>query len=200
MKNKKSNSEITYSIALTEELCIKAKNLCHDVYLRVGYIDEPYPDRIIPNDLEHASTYIVAVDNDEVVGTLRLTAGPPFTTLKIWKDNLYADCNKLINDILEGRAFEIGALAVNKEYSSLKISQGLYMSAYNYCAMSGLEYGIISMDARALRTLEMNGWKAIRIGEPKMYFGSLTVPAIMPIIIQPNVSQMYLKTANNLAA
>lgn len=200
MKNNKLNSKIIYSIAITDEFIMKAKNLCHDVYLKTGYINEPYPDRIIPNDLEHASTYIVAIDNNEVIGTLRITAGPPFTTLTVWKDNLFTDCNDLIKNAIDGRAFEIGALAVKKEYSGLKISLGLYMSAYCYCVMLGLEYGVISIDTRALRTLEMNGWKAIRIGEPKMYFGSMTVPAIMPVIIQPISTQPSLITSIYLAA
>jgi hypothetical protein len=200
MKTIERNPELTYSIALTDELCLKAKNLCHDVYLGVGYISESYPDRIIPFELDHASTYILAMDKDEVVGTLRLTAGPPFNTLKVWKDHLYADCNTLINNALNGQSYEIGALAVKKEYSSLKVAQGLYMAAYKCSIMLGLEYGIISMDARALRSLEMKGWKAIRIGEPMEYFGSLTVPAIMPVAIQPFGFTSGYNTNNYLRA
>src|SRR6185436_10337743 len=86
-------SSITYEVAQTETMIRAAKNLCHDVYLQVGYIDQPLPDRIIPYEYDSVATYIVALNEArEVIGTIRLAQGPPFKTLEVWKDKLYPVC------------------------------------------------------------------------------------------------------------
>ena len=181
-----SSCKITFQVADTDKKMLQAKHLCHDVYLNIGYIDAPYPSRIIPFEYEASSTYIIAANHfGEVVGTLRITQGPPFKTLEIWKDRLYSASKDIINDALHSASFEMGALAVRKDFSTMKISWGLYKAAYLYSVAMRLDYGIISMDARALRSLEMLGWFVVKIGEPMNYFGSLTVPGIMPVNQQP---------------
>lgn len=179
-------SSLRVQIADTPELIRAAKNLCHDVYLQVGYIDKPLADRIIPYEYDSTSTYIVALTSmNEVVGTVRVTQGPPFKTFDVWKNSLYASKAALIKSALEGRSFEIGALAVNKNFSAMKISMMLYQAINIWSRTMNLEYAIISMDARALRAMEMQGWLVIKIGEPMDYFGSITVPGIMPVNEQP---------------
>jgi hypothetical protein len=184
MKTTKSTdtATITFEIASSEEMILKAKQLCHDVYLQVGYIKEPLPGRMIPFEYEESSTYIVAINSEqEVVGTVRLTQGPPFKTLKIWEGKLFPAAGGVINDAIHKNTFEIGALAVKKDFSPMKISLGLYKAVYFCSILLKLDYGIICMDARALRSLEMLGWFVEKIGEPMDYFGSLTVPGIMPV-------------------
>ena len=186
ISNSVHSGKITFQVADTNKKIIQAKHLCHDVYLNIGYIDAPYPGKIIPYEYEASSTYIIAMNLfGEVVGTIRITQGPPFKTLDIWKDKLYSGSASLINDALHSASFEIGALAVRKDFSTMKISWGLYKAAYLYSVAMRLDYGIISMDTRALRALEMLGWVVIKIGEPMNYFGSLTVPGIMPVSQQP---------------
>lgn len=177
---------IAFRVAETKKMILEAKHLCHDEYLRVGYISKPCVNRIIPYEYDKSSTYIVALNSmKEVIGTIRLTQGPPFKTLDIWKNRLYPMCGKLIADAIHGHTFEIGALAVRKDFSSMKISWGLYKAAYLHSNFLQLDYGIISMDARALRSLQMLGWFVVKIGEPMHYFGSLTIPGIMPLNKQP---------------
>ena len=186
ISNSVHSGKITFQVADTHKKIMQAKHLCHDVYLNIGYIDSPYPGKIIPYEYEASSTYIIAMNSfGEVVGTIRITQGPPFKTLDIWKDKLYSGSASLINDALHSASFEIGALAVRKDFSTMKISWGLYKAAYLYSVAMRLDYGIISMDTRALRALEMLGWVVIKIGEPMNYFGSLTVPGIMPVSQQP---------------
>jgi hypothetical protein len=176
---------ISYNVASTNEMILAAKNLYHDVYLQRGYIKKPFHDRIIPFERDASSVYVVALNSaDQVVGTIRFTIGSPFATLNVWKCNLYSSCENLINDALAGSSFEIGGLAVRKEYSTHKISWGLYKAVYHEALALNLGYGIISMDYRALRSMEMLGWHVVRIGEAMNYFGSLTVPGIMPVKLQ----------------
>jgi len=176
---------IRYTVATTSEMVLAAKHLHHDVYVQMGYISQPYADRVIPLERENSSRYIVALnDTHEVVGTIRLNVGSPFTTLKVWERNLYPCCEQLIKDVLAGNSFEIGAFAVKKEYSVCKISWGLYKAIYQEALALDLSYGVISMDHRALRSMEMLGWFVIRVGQPMNYYGSLTVPGIMPVKMQ----------------
>ena len=177
---------ITFGIADTEAKISQAKQLCHDVYLDVGYIEAPYPNRIIPYELDSSSAYIIAMNPfREIIGTIRITIGGPSKTFEIWKGRLFPAYDELINNTLNSNSFEMGALAVKKDYSIMKISSGLYKAAFQYSLDMKLDYGIISMDARALRSLEMLGWFVIKIGAPMDYFGSLTVPGIMPVSLQP---------------
>ena len=186
ISNSVHSGKITFQVADTDKKIIQAKHLCHDVYLNIGYIEAPYPGKIIPYEYEASSAYIIAMNPfGEVVGTMRITQGPPFKTLDIWKDKLYSGSASLINDALHSASFEIGALAVRKDFSTMKISWGLYKAAYLYSVAMRLDYGIISMDTRALRALEMLGWVVVKIGEPMNYFGSLTVPGIMTVSQQP---------------
>jgi GNAT superfamily N-acetyltransferase len=172
----------TFQIAETENMILAAKHLCHDVYLEVGYIKKPLANRIIPYEHDASSSYIVALNfRQEVIGTLRIIQEPPFTTFEVWKDKLYPACSKLIADAIAGHSFEIGALAVRKDFRGKQVSWGLYKAAYLHSLALSLGYGIISMDAGALHSLEALGWYVVKIGDPMYYFGSLTVPGIMPV-------------------
>jgi hypothetical protein len=179
--NKPENA-ISFQVAANKSIIVEAKQLCHDVYLNHKYIDAPYPGKIIPYTHDASSVYIVAINSlQDVVGTIRLTAGVPFKTFEVWQNNFYPDYNKLIHEVQNTASLEIGALAVRKDHSVLKISWGLYKATHRYCMAMNVRYGVISMDARALRSLQMVGWNVMQIGAPKYYFGSLTVPAIIPV-------------------
>src|SRR5678816_1299112 len=92
---------ITYAVATTSEMVLAAKHLHHDVYLQMGYISKPYADRIIPLQHNGSTIYIVALnDTREVIGTIRLNIGSPFSTLKVWERNIYPSCETLIKDCL----------------------------------------------------------------------------------------------------
>lgn len=187
MKKTDSSDKIIYTVATSNEMIVAAKHLHHDVYLQMGYLGSPYTDRIIPFEHDDSSMYIVAINGiNEVVGTIRLNIGMPFTTFNEWSNNFYPSCEGLIKDVLSGKSFEIGALAVKKKYSSQKISWGLYKASYKAALALDLSYGVISMDHRALRSLEMLGWFVVKIGQPMIYFGSLTVPGVMPVNMQPD--------------
>jgi len=173
---------IIYKIANTPQLIFNAKRLCHDVYLQAGYIKEAFTGGIIPYPYDSSAVYIVALNaGNEVLGTLRLAMACPFKTLELWNDSLYYSCKQLICQALKGNAFEIGALAIRKDYSYTGVSFGLYKTAYDYSLSHGLDYAVITMDQRAIGSLEKYGWYFIKIGEPREYFGSVSIPAIIPI-------------------
>ena len=195
MKQINSSHEIVYTVVTSNEMIVAAKHLHHDVYLQMGYLSKPYADRIIPFEYDDSSIYIAAIDGvNEVVGTIRLSIGMPFNTFKEWSDNFYPSCEGLIKDVMSARSFEIGALAVKKSYSSQKISWGLYKASYQVALALNLSYGVISMDYRALRSMEMLGWFVVKIGQPMDYYGSLTIPGVMPVHMQPDFVSAKNKT------
>ncbi|MBA3827365.1 MAG: hypothetical protein H0X33_00360 [Taibaiella sp.] len=176
---------IIFRVADSAQLILKAKQLCHDIYLQQGYITRPYPNRIIPMGDTNA-VYIVAITPDkEVKGTIRLSRQDPFSILHLWRANMYVTSGVLIQTAKRSICFSIGGLAVAKEYAGLKISWGLYNMAYNWALTNNMAYGIITMDQRAFRSLKMVGWHAEQVADPVYYFGSLTIPAIIPIAEQP---------------
>jgi len=201
MKTQISDSKISYQVAVSAKQIKEAKQLCHDVYLQMGYINESYPDKVIPYEFENAAIYIVALNEyEEVIGTMRMTGGPYFKTLECWKDSFLPGAIPFILKAVKSNMYEIGALAVRKDHSAMKISWGLYKTGFQICQLLSIKNIIISMDYRALRSLEMLGWKVVKIGGPKNYFGSLTVPGILPIEEQAVAVRSKNQTYNNYLA
>jgi N-acyl-L-homoserine lactone synthetase len=195
-----SKAPITCSIASDPLTILAARQLCHDVYLKMGYIDSPYPSRIIPRACEWADTYGVARDAaGSLVGTIRMSEGAPLSVLRPWKGKLFPQHAELLKAARRSPCFAIGALAVNKSCAPLRISQVLYIAAYQWALTTGKDYGIITMDTRALRALRLAGWNAITVGEPIYYLGSLTTPALIPIHEQVFAST-HPETTGQLAA
>jgi len=173
-------------VATSASMIKQARRLCHDVYLGMGYIGSPYPFHLIPEDETARNTYLVAIDSaNNVVGTIRVSTGSPYKIIDTWNGHLFHQQAQLISTARCNQGFELGALAVRKDQAHLRISWGLYNMAYRWALANHCDYGIISMDQRAFRSLEMLGWFAIQIGEPMYYLGSMTLPAILPILEQP---------------
>ena len=184
-----TDKQVRFQIADTALLVLQARQLCHDIYLQSGYISEGFTAGLIPDAHADTNTYIVALsESGLVIGTIRLATWQPCRTFQIWKGRLYHQYGYLISKALAGPSFELGALAVSKQAAHLKVSWGLYTMAYRWALATGKDYGIISMDQRAFRTLEMVGWNALQVGEPMHYQGSLTIPGIIPIKEQPAIA------------
>lgn len=177
---------ITYSITKEKAMIHAAKRLCHDVYFEEGYIKRLFSKGVIPHDHDEDSIYIIAsTPSNQIIGTIRMTIGY-CKTLEAWKGNLFPESEQMIASIInQGTAYEVGALAVRKDYRGSKVSWGLYKSALISSLAHKLEYAIVGMDERALRALESLGWDVIRIGKPKKYLGSITVPGIIHVSQQP---------------
>jgi N-acyl-L-homoserine lactone synthetase len=180
-----SEEEIEFHKADSKDLIIQALHLRHDVYLRVGYIKEAYPDRIIPDYADEISDYILAVNAfGEVIGTIRLAPpNPNFKVFNDWAEFLYPDASQKIQMVNGTRSVELGALAV-KKCEHKKIAWGLYKATYYYSQQNKIFYWVIAMDNIALRSLERLGWYVEKIGYPMEYMGSITSLGVMPVELQ----------------
>lgn len=180
-----SDGEIEFHKADSEDLINQALHLRHDVYFRVGYIKEAFPDRIIPDCANQISDYILAINAyGEVIGTIRLAPpNPSFKVFSAWTEFLYPDVFEKIQMVNETKSVELGALAVKKcEYK--KIAWGLYKATYYYSQQNKIFYWVIAMDNMALRSLERLGWYVEKIGHPMEYMGSITSLGVMPVNLQ----------------
>ena len=174
-------NEISFRIAKSSQEVYNARRLCHDVYFSLGFLRKEMKGKVIPNKHEAHTIYLVAINNkNDVVGTLSITEGR-FKTLTDWKGEFYDNQERLIDKIYRTKSIEIGALAVRDDYRKKNVSWGLYKLSLKYSLAMKFEYAIIGMDKAALKSLEDLGWDIVKIGKPMEYFGSLTVPAILPI-------------------
>lgn len=177
-----------------------AKRLCHNVYLEFGFISSPYDNGIIPNETEACSKYIIATDGSgDIVGTVRICIGHS-KTLNDWQESLYSSKRKLISNLNPDSIFEVEALAVRADYRGKRISWGLYKKALKLSQTLGLGTAIIGMDQKAYQSFVQLGWHVIQIGPPKYYYGSMTIPALLPINIQQSVVATRNQTYNKYLA
>jgi len=192
-------SKIAFNVAKSHSIVLQAKHLCHDVYLRMGYISHAYGDHIIPAE-RHAVYIVATAEHGEVIGTVKLSREVRRTIFDAWSGKLFASCGGLINHALGQRIFSIGSLAVDKRYAGLHVAHGLYRAAYEWAMQQKMDYGVIMIDSRALRALRMAGWYVVEVGEAAWYLGSPTIPAIIPIGMQGGTNrQGYWQRATGAA-
>jgi hypothetical protein len=160
-----------------------AKRLVHDVYFEYGYIDNPYPGGIIADEKDEISNFVVAMDETgEVIGTMRLTPpNPELKVFKSWKGAFLPDGEEYVEKIKKNKIVELGALTVKKEMQNKMISWGLYKSTLYFSLNNQLEYWVIAMDDRALRSLKILGWHVDLVGKSIDYMGSPSSLGIMQI-------------------
>jgi len=178
-----NGSNIVYQVAKSEIQIQEALTLRHDIYLAMGYIDEPCENSIIPDEKNDCSEYIVGLKNaEELVGTIRLTPVEVFKEMFCeWEENFVPDSEAIIAKVNGCSSVELGALAVKRGDGNRRVSWGLYKATYLYSLIKKIDYWVIAMDNVALRSLEMLGWHVERVGDPIMYMGSMTTLGIMPV-------------------
>lgn len=187
-----SKNGINFQVARDKELIRKAKILCHDVYLEMGYIKKPYPNRIIPLKGRLRSFYIVALKENILYGTVRISfLQSPVLFFKEWKDALYPKSKILLKSIAKETFAEIGSLAVDKNFRVQGISKGLFKACWLFALLKGIKWYLIKMDIKALKFLENLGWYVKKIGKPKVYMGFLTVPGT--INVEEQLFHVYKK-------
>ena len=183
MKIHASDGIIFQTVENDDILLLQALKLRHNVYLRAGYIEKAYPNGILPDKRDRNSIHIVALDNKCVIGTIRL-AQPPFDAFMVWKNDLFVQAKELIRIATDSKSVELSALAVKKGTPFKKVSWGLYKATYLLSYLENINYWVIGIDVRVLRTLRILGWYAIEVALPAEYMGSICVPCIMPVAKQ----------------
>lgn len=178
-----SSNGITFQTVEDGDILLQALALRHDAYLEAEYIEKAYPDNIIHDKRDESSTHIVALDDECVIGTIRL-AEPPFDTLVVWKNNLFIQAEELIKLAINSKSVELSALAVKKGTPLKKVAWGLYKATYLLSCLKEINYWVIGVDIRVLRALRILGWHMREVAFPAKYMGSICVPCIMPVAKQ----------------
>ena len=175
---------IIFQTVENDDILLQALKLRHDAYLKVGYIEKAYPNGILPDKRDKNSIHIVALDDKCVIGTIRL-AKPPFDAFTVWKNDSFAQAKELIRLVANSKSsVELSALAVKKGTPFRKVSRGLYKATYLLSYLKNINYWVIGVDVRVLRTLRILGWCAKEVAFPAKYMGSICVPCIMPVAKQ----------------
>lgn len=190
-----SDKKFIYKTIENTRLKLAAKRLNHDVYLEMGYIKQSYPNRIIPYKNDDIATYIVALKNDFLCGTIHISPiNSPSLVFENWKDKLYSKSQKILKIISKERKAELGGLAVKKKYRGKGVAAGLYKACWLFALLNDIKWYLIKMDKKALKSLENLGWHVERIGPPLYYMGSITIPGIIQISKQ--LLNVYKKNIN----
>lgn len=182
---------VIFKTADEESVRLEAQRLYHDVYLEMGYINQPYPGRIIPFKYDKISTYIVGIQKHKVVGVIRFTPGPPFSAIQAVEGNLSSKARSLLKVVYEQPSAELGALAVKKEFRRTRVSWGLYKASWLMALLKQIDWYIICVDLLALRKIKQLGWYVQEIAPPVDYMGSPSVLGIIPV--RKQLSAVYVK-------
>lgn len=173
--------EVDYYLAQEPATITAAKQLRHEVYLECGFIEKPFPEKVIPDHQDNdEALYLVAKVDGEVIGTIRMAA-PPFKTIEVLGDEVYDAAREELKDLAKSNAVELGSLAVKHKSGRSHISGTLYKAVYWVSLQQKIKYWVIDIDERVYDALLRLGWKVDEIGPRHEYMGSETVPGIMPV-------------------
>jgi N-acyl-L-homoserine lactone synthetase len=176
-------NDIKFIITQQKSLILKAKRLVHDVYLKVGYLSHPLPQKIFPPEENFKGVYLIAINNNkEIIGTLRISQiTNPLNYFKEWKTKISPPIKKELKKLKKYHCESIENLVVKETYWGKKTSGGLFKAAWIFGLINEIDYYLIKMDKEALKSLKRLGWYCQEIAPPIFYLGSLTVPAILPL-------------------
>ena len=175
-------NNIEFIVTRQKSLILKAKRLVHDVYLKVGYLSHPLPQRIFPLEKNFKGVYIIARTDKEIIGTLRISRiDDPLNYFKEWKEKISSTIKNELKELKKYHCESIENLVVKETYWGKKISGGLFKAAWIFGLINEIDYYLIKMDKEAFGSLKRLGWYCQEIAPPIFYLGSLTVPAILPL-------------------
>lgn len=169
-------------VADDPQLLLEAQQCRHDVYYYRRYIDQIYEGRIIPDEKDVCSDYLVAVDKKgRLLGTVRLAFPESFDLLALWEEKISPSSQSLIQQLLKSSTGEVGSLAVKKKTGTMKISWLLYKGLLLHSIEKSVDYWLIAVDDNVLRVLEMFGWEIHKIGDSMLYMGSPSTLALLEV-------------------
>lgn len=176
MKNK-----IVYKIASSEET-IEARKFVYKRYLEVGYIKQPQDNEIFDDKYVKDSIYFVAIEENKVVGAIRLVKYMDKGLPILNEFKIYDKYQEIIDGFDRKEVVEVGNLVAKPGNS---IGKGLYAITIKYALKQNKHYWVAGIDKNLLDKLKEHYpifhilYK--QIGEPMDYVGSISVPIMFRI-------------------
>ena len=175
---------LVYKLAETDQEIEIARRLHHDVYLRVGYIEEPVPSGMIEDGYHPYSDYVIAILENgrpkrrgEVVGVMRIIKNSELSYPTLNEFMVLKKVKNWIDSIDQEGIIEVGSLCVKPGYSAAK---GLYRYAWQYSKIRRDTLWLACIDKTLFEVLKRRyQFYFKKIGREQFYLGSVTVPAML---------------------
>jgi GNAT superfamily N-acetyltransferase len=180
-------NEIIYKIAETPEEISAAKKLEHDVFKSVGFIDcsEKCFEISYYVRYELGSIFCIAKKNGLVIGVLRIIEYTENGYPVLNDFEIFSNFKDFLNHLPKGSIIEIGTVAVRDGYQRLGVARGLFKLAWQYSKEKFHHIWVAAIDERVFELLTRKyHFYFTRIGPPKYYLGSQTVPSLLDKYIQ----------------
>ena len=162
---------------------LRFETMCRDLgWLSVQ--DYALPEEKDEYDADQSIIFLAFDDDGNPVGTTRIIM-PGDIPLPIEKHfELYPKelVESLHGKILLGAEVSRFVVPNHHKYKKHEITQVLCMALLGNLLTTGASHAYISADHRFFRLLSMMGFSFAPIGEPKVYMGSKTIPAITNLI------------------
>jgi N-acyl-L-homoserine lactone synthetase len=163
---------------------LRFETMCRDL----GWL--PAQDYAVPEekdeyDAGQSIIFLAFDDDDNPVGTTRIIM-PGNIPLPIEKHfELYPKelVESVHGKIVLGAEVSRFIVPQHQKYKKHEITQALCMALLGKLLITGASHAYISADHRFFRLLMMMGFNFAPIGEPKVYMGSKTIPAITNLIV-----------------
>ena len=159
----------------------RAIQLEYDVFLEAGYIEANDQHRVLQYDPYPHGEFLVALQEGEVVGSMRLIYAsgasatlPSFSTLREFE--LYPETAQKIYEIPQENIVEIGTMAVRKQYRGTMIKSRMIKSFLLNSWKNSRRHVLASLDLNYFRSLHRMGMPCEQIGPKRDYMGSTTIP------------------------
>lgn len=175
------NSKIIFCEPFNEGLKDEIHRLRYNVFVKYGYFPPGNNDGMDIDEFDEASIHFVAMQDEEVVGSIRMIKhsrrGFPI------EKEFVLDEIPLAEDIQRANIVEISRL-VTKDLphrDRQKVLIGLIKAIFDYSFDHDLYFWYLAADIRLYRLLSRFSFAFSTIGDIKEYLGSPTIPACIDI-------------------
>lgn len=171
----KSDNLYSYHVA-TDELRERAIELHYQRYLEVGFFTEEEED-----PFQKDSVYFAAIFKEEnkVVGVNRLIFKPMNELPTLKEFSIYDIERRKLKHLEPFRYAEMSALTKVPQHDC---TLGMLRTTIQYSYERGITHWFCSLDERVYRyMIRMFNFPFQKIGEPKIYLGSNTIPCILDL-------------------
>lgn len=169
----------------------EAMDVEYEVFLKWGYIEPNKEKRALEYDKYSDYRFLIGLDEDRIVAVTRnIFDTEPTRTLNYPTTNdfdIWSESLDKIFSIGKEKFFETGTMAVIPDYQGNNYSVNMIDELVKDYNPKGIFYTICGLDERFYDFLMSMDMPFEKIGEPKHYMGSITVPAIFDsTVLEPD--------------
>ena len=143
---------VTFKIASKESEFSQIHKLNYETFVEEIPQHKSNGSEYLVDKFHNQNTYIICLNNDELIGMIAVRDKRPFSL-----DCKLKDLDSFLPE--SGAICEIRLLSIKKDYRNRKILSGLFSSLANYCEENSYDLALISATVRELSLYKKLGFK-----------------------------------------